>query len=157
MKQQGPDLQLELASNPNLLPAVRGMVSGLCGRFNFSQAEIGHICLALDEGLANVIRHGYDSQHDGRIWISCTLLAGPPVRVRLEIEDEGHQTDPSEFKSRDLHEIRPGGLGVHIMREVMDLCEFTIRENIGMRLVLEKEATDHAADLVTTHSHQVYE
>ena len=152
MNHQGPDLRLEIASNPNLLPAVRGMVSGLCERFNFSPVEIGHICLALDEGLANVIRHGYDSQLDGRIWISCTIMPGPPIRLRLEIEDEGRQT-----RSRDLHEIRPGGLGVHIMREVMDLCEFTTRESTGMRLVLEKEAADKVAHTANIHSHQGYE
>lgn len=154
MNRQRPDLRLELTSNPDLLPAVRGMVSGLCERYNFSQVEIGHICLALDEGLANVIRHGYDSQHDGRIWISCTIVTGTPTRLRIEIEDEGRQTDPSRIRSRDLGEVRPGGLGVHIMREVMDTCEFTIREGIGMRLVLEKTATELAPGIAPTHSHQ---
>ena len=157
MNRHGPDIQLEIASNPNLLPAVRGMVSGLCERFSFSEVEIGHICLALDEGLANVIRHGYESQQDGRIWIACTIIPESPIRLRIEIEDEGRQVDPSEIKSRDLSEVRPGGLGVHIMREVMDVCEFTTREESGMRLVLEKKAIDNATGITTAHSQQGYE
>ena len=157
MMDKSQDIRLEIRSDPDLLPAVRGMIANLCERYGFSDMEIGHISLAVDEALANVIRHGYDSRLDGPIWISCSMLPGPPISLRIVIEDEGKQIDPGEIKGRDLDEIRPGGLGVHIMREVMDTCEFQIRDGAGMRLVLEKKATELPRDMTETQTKQGYE
>ncbi len=131
-------VRLELLSRPELLAPVRAMLVSLAERFGFDEVETGHLALAVDEALANVIRHGYESRPDGRIWVAIRTIEEPSPRLRVEIEDEGHQVDPSTIASRDLDEIRPGGLGVHIMREVTDACDFEPRRHKGMRLVLEK-------------------
>lgn len=131
-------VRVELLSRPELLAPVRAMLVSLAERFGFDDIETGHLALAVDEALANVIRHGYDSRPDGRIWMSIQLVEEPTPRFRIEIEDEGRQVDPATITSRDLDEIRPGGLGVHIMREVTDACDFEPRRPTGMRLVLEK-------------------
>lgn len=131
-------VRIELQSRPELLSPVRAMLMSLAERFGFDDVEAGHLALAVDEGLANVIRHGYDSRPDGRIWLNVSLIESPTPRFRVEIEDEGRQVDPATIASRDLDEIKPGGLGVHIMREVTDSCEFTPRDPAGMKLVLEK-------------------
>lgn len=133
-----PKIKLEIHSNPMLLPSIRGLIIGLGERYGFSEDETAHIALAVDEALANVIRHGYESKISESIWITCTVDPGPPPRLTIEIEDEGKQVDPKHIKGRSLEEIRPGGLGVHIMREVMDRCEFSTRAQSGMRLILEK-------------------
>jgi anti-sigma regulatory factor (Ser/Thr protein kinase) len=133
-----PTIRLELTSRPELLAPVRAMVVSLAERFGFDDIESGHLALAVDEALANVIRHGYESRPDGRIWITIRLIESPTPTFRVEIEDEGRQVDPAGISSRDLDEIRPGGLGVHIMREVTDACDFETRHPQGMRLVLEK-------------------
>ena len=141
-----PQIKIELHSNPSLLPAVRGLIVGLGERYGFSDHETAHVALAVDEALANVIRHGYDSDTKKTIWLTCTIDSGPPPRLIIEIEDEGKQIDPEFIKGRPLDEIRPGGLGVHIMREVMDRCEFSTRAQSGMRLILEKTSTKSHQD-----------
>ena len=141
-----PQIKIELHSNPTLLPAMRGLIVGLGERYGFTDHETAHVALAVDEALANVIRHGYDSDVDKTIWITCTIDPGPPPRLIIEIEDEGKQIDPEFIKGRPLDEIRPGGLGVHIMREVMDRCEFSTRAQSGMRLILEKTSTKSHQD-----------
>jgi anti-sigma regulatory factor (Ser/Thr protein kinase) len=133
-----PAIRMEILSQAGLLAPVRAMLTSFSERSGFDDIETGHLALAVDEALANVIRHGYDSQPDGRIWISAYLIEEPQRRIRIEIEDEGRQTDPDRIVSRDLDEVRPGGLGVHIMREVTDTCEFERRKPGGMRLILEK-------------------
>jgi anti-sigma regulatory factor (Ser/Thr protein kinase) len=133
-----PTIRIELLSRPDLLAPVRAMVVSLAERFGFDDVESGHLALAVDEALANVIRHGYESRTDGRIWIAVHLIESPVPTVRIEIEDEGRQVDPALINPRDLDDIRPGGLGVHIMREVTDACDFEARQPRGMRLVLEK-------------------
>jgi anti-sigma regulatory factor (Ser/Thr protein kinase) len=133
-----PTIRIELLSRPDLLAPVRAMIVSLAERFGFDDIESGHLALAVDEALANVIRHGYESRADGRIWVAVHLIESPVRTLRIEIEDEGRQVDPSLINPRDLDEIRPGGLGVHIMREVTDACDFETRQPRGMRLVLEK-------------------
>ncbi|MAC19200.1 MAG: hypothetical protein CMJ23_05875 [Phycisphaerae bacterium] len=133
-----PVIRLQILSRPDLLAPVRSMVLSLSERFGFDEVESGHLALATDEALANVIRHGYDSRPDGRIWISFHLIDHPEPCFRIEIEDEGKQVDPESIAPRRLEDVRPGGLGVHIMREITDTCDFEPRNPGGMRVILEK-------------------
>ena len=67
-------VRLEILSRPELLASVRAMVISLSERFGFDQIESGHLALAVDEALANVIRHGYEGDADGRIWIAIGIV-----------------------------------------------------------------------------------
>lgn len=141
MNPQAPAIRIEMISDPTYLAGARELVASVARRLGFTEEGSGQIALALDEALCNVIRHGYDRRRDGPIWISLWPLdaengSGPGVRIT--IEDEAKQVDPSIIKSRDLDEIRPGGLGVHIIRQVMDEVTYERRERAGMRLTLVK-------------------
>jgi serine/threonine-protein kinase RsbW len=51
--------------------------------------------------------------------------------------DQGGPCNPELIRGRSLREVRPGGLGVHIIREVFDVVDYTPMES-GTRLTLEK-------------------
>ena len=129
------------------------MLRGLCDRRGFTEEEISHITLAVDEALANIIRHGYRNREDGPIWISCGFMNTSENRLMIDIEDECPQVEPQSMAGRDLEDIRPGGLGVHLMREVMDLCEFNMRPKTGMRVRLEKVSKNHSPEKLHPHLH----
>jgi serine/threonine-protein kinase RsbW len=59
-------------------------------------------------------------------------------RVRFVLRDYGRSCDPKYIRSRDLEDIRPGGVGVHIIRQVFDYVKYEPRRR-GTRLVLEKK------------------
>ena len=65
--------------------------------------------------------------------------------LAILIEDEARQVDPGEIKGRALDDVRPGGLGVHIIREVMDTAVYEKRERAGMRLTMVKHQRPGAA------------
>ena len=117
-----PDIRVELVSDPLYLSGARELLSAVAKRLGFSDEGCAQIALAVDEALCNVIRHGYGTRRDGPIWISVWPLraekGGPGLRI--VIEDEARQVDPESIRGRDLDQIRPGGLGVHIIRQVMD-------------------------------------
>lgn len=138
MSTHGADIHLSLHSQPRLLASVRSLVITLAERVGFSEIESGHIALAVDEALANIIRHGYEQREDEVIDIFVWMLHEPNRGIRIMIEDEAPQIDPNEIKGRNLDNVRPGGLGVHIMREVMTTCRFERREHKGMRVIMEK-------------------
>ena len=77
--------------------------------------------LAVVEGFSNVIRHGYGGRTDQRIEIR---LRVPPGTFRIELDDWATFVDPSRIASRPLDEVRPGGLGVHLMRSTMDVVDY---------------------------------
>ena len=133
-----PDIRMRLKSQPRLLASVRSMIVGLAGRIGFGEVESGHVALAVDEALANIIRHGYGQREDEDIELRVWVIDEPKRGIRIVIEDEAPQVDPELMKGRDLDKVRPGGLGVHIMNEVMDSCVFERREESGMRVTLEK-------------------
>jgi anti-sigma regulatory factor (Ser/Thr protein kinase) len=140
-----PDLRLEMFSQARLLAAVRAMVGSFAQRMGFSDVHSGQVSLAVDEALCNVINHGYEKKTDGRITLSLWAIDGQPARMKVVIEDRARQVDPNHIRSRDLDDIRPGGLGVFIIREIMDEVRYEKREGGGMRLTLVKTVPDSAA------------
>lgn len=142
---QQPDLRLEMYSQARLLAAVRAMVGSFAQRMGFNEVHCGQVSLAVDEALCNVINHGYEKRADGRITLSLWAIDGPPARMKIVIEDRAKQVDPNAIRSRDLDDIRPGGLGVFIIREIMDDVRYEKREGGGMRLTLIKNVTESAA------------
>jgi len=135
-----PHIKVEMLSNPVYLAGVRDLVSVTAQRLGFGDADRAQIALAVDEALCNIIRHGYDKRSDCPIWLHLWPLAhnGLVHGVRIVIEDEARQIDPTTIRGRDLEDIKPGGLGVHIIREVMDEAVYEKREGGGMRLTLVK-------------------
>lgn len=150
-----PQIKVEVKSNPLLLAGVREMVAQVARRLCFGDEAAGQMALAVDEALCNVIRHGYGKQPDRPIWLSiwaeggawdemggacdCCSGAGSPEQIRIVIEDEARQVDPATIRSRNLEEVRPGGLGVHIIQSVMDEARYERRDGVGMRLVMVKK------------------
>jgi anti-sigma regulatory factor (Ser/Thr protein kinase) len=143
-----PHLRLELLSQPRLLAAARALVSNFAQRLGFNEIQCGQISLAVDEAICNIINHGYDKREDGRIWLSA--WGNEPsehnretdhAMIRIMLEDEARQVDPATIRSRDLSDIRPGGLGVHLIRETMDSVLYEKRSEGGMRLTMTKSTT----------------
>ncbi len=123
-------LKLEFFSNPELLCVVRRAIERLAESMGFSERERRSVTRAVDEALANIIRHAYGSQPNQLIVLACyrtNKAAKSETAQALEIvlQDQGEPADPANMRVRWLDEIRPGGLGLHYIRESMDVVEFT--------------------------------
>jgi len=143
----GAHIRVQVLSQPRYLAGVRELVLAVARRMGFGESGAGHIALAIDEALANVIRHGYEGAEDRPIFLSISPLIEDDAETGIEvcIEDHAKRVDPSTIKSRDLEAVRPGGLGVHIIQEIMDEVSYEPRESRGMRVRMTKrlaEATE---------------
>lgn len=139
----GAHIRVEVLSQPRYLAGVRELVLAVAGRLGFGETGAGHIALAIDEALANVIRHGYEGACDRPIFLTIAPLVedGKECGIRVCIEDHAKQVDPCTIKSRDLETVRPGGLGVHIIQEIMDEVCYLPRTEQGMSVVMVKRLT----------------
>jgi anti-sigma regulatory factor (Ser/Thr protein kinase) len=115
--------KLELESNPELLCVVRGAVQQLAAVTGFNDDDCRVIVLAVDEALTNVIRHAYANRHDQKIEIRCCLL-DQDAGIEFVVTDYGAPGDPEKMKSRDLDDVRPGGLGLHLIAQIMDTVQY---------------------------------
>ncbi len=106
------------------LAQARKFVEKLALAHGFDDRKTGAILLALTEAASNIIKHTYNMDPYGRIRIGVGRNAG---QFSLHIRDWGARQDPGRFASRDLTDIRPGGLGLRYMRAVMDVVEFDDR------------------------------
>jgi sigma-B regulation protein RsbU (phosphoserine phosphatase) len=79
------------------------------------------IVMAVDEACQNIIRHAYAGRDDGEIVIEIER-AGPELVVSLR--DFAPSVDPARVRPRDLDDLRPGGLGTHLIQELMDGAGF---------------------------------
>lgn len=141
MKRRDQLLKLELQSNPDLLCAVRGAMEKLTERMGFLEPECRSVTRAVDEAMSNIIRHAYANQPDKPIELTCYRAKSSThgeLREGLEIilKDQGAQVDPEEMHGRPLDEVQPGGLGLHYIRQSMDVMEFTRTDGTNqLRLV----------------------
>lgn len=109
------------SSDPENLRLVRRKVAEVAGSLGFPADELQRLVLAVDEAVANVIRHAYGGCCDGRVELSFWL---DPGRLRFELRDYAERVDPSRIKPRNLDDCRPGGLGINLIDTVMDEWHF---------------------------------
>lgn len=112
---------LNFPSQADRLKLVRSAVfdtAMLCG---CSEGIARDIVIAVDEACQNVIRHAYKGSPDGQVVLD---IARDGDNIVLSLRDFADPVDPSKIKPRDLDDLRPGGLGTHFIKEVMDEVDF---------------------------------
>ena len=122
-------LDLTIPSNPEILCVVRGVITGAATLVGFAPKDCRSVARAVDEAIANVIRHGYRSRRNQPIEIICRRIQ---ARIHQEdnkglvviVVDYGPAFDPTRLEPRSLNEVRPGGLGVHFIRDGMDAVTY---------------------------------
>ena len=122
-------LKLELRSDPGLLCVVRGALERLTESLGFAAAECRSITRAVDEALTNIIRHCYSGDPTQPIEVCFKRLNSHPAPaakdgIEILLWDHGPRIDPSKFSPRSLDEVRPGGLGLHLIRKSMDELDY---------------------------------
>ena len=132
-------IRLEILSVPAHLPVVRSAIEKACEMVGFDGDEPGRIVLSADEAMANIIKHAYKGAGDKPIEIELTPFARAGASgLRIRLRDYGVVVDRSQIKSRDLADVRPGGLGVHIMTNCMDEVNYLPAEGGGTLLTMIK-------------------
>lgn len=135
-----PSIEWEVSSDAESLPAAREKLCKFAQQCRWPEACRQDLALAVHEALTNVIRHGYDNAGGNPIRIRVEKFMTPDGQEGLEvvIRDYGRQIDPNAIRGRDLDKVRPGGLGVHIIKQIMDSAEYAPAEGGGMRLTMRK-------------------
>lgn len=116
-----PGLHWRFAARAEVLRTIRAAVRGAAEHFGCGARCASDVVHAVDEACQNIIRHGYGSDVEGSIEIDIRR-EGDSIVVLLR--DHAPTVKEDRIRPRDLDDVRPGGLGTHFIRMLMDQSEF---------------------------------
>lgn len=121
------------------LDEIREFVAEIARQGGFTDKEIYSIQLAADEAASNIIEHAYAGVTDGELEVTCGMKGGLLTIVLL---DHGQPFDPASVRppdlKADLSDRQIGGLGIYLMRKLMDEVRYEASASGGNRLTLTK-------------------
>jgi serine/threonine-protein kinase RsbW len=121
------------------LDAIRGFAAQAARDAGMQQSEIDAIELAVDEACSNIVEHAYRGRRSGEIECTCDASA---EGLTIILRDHGKPFDVSKVPipdtDADLKDRRVGGLGIFIMRKLMDEVRFEAFGKSGNVLTMFK-------------------
>jgi len=129
---------LEFASHPGNLAMMRDFVRSFLTAppFRFTESETDLMVLGIDEACTNIIRYAYQHEETHPIILTCEQNDN---KATFRLRDIGTQCDPSKLCPRPLDEVKPGGLGLYLIKRAFDRVDYFLKDQ-GTELVLVKLA-----------------
>ncbi|VAX14359.1 hypothetical protein MNBD_GAMMA24-143 [hydrothermal vent metagenome] len=122
-----PDTQSEslarrsFSSDTLELKAIRDWLREILQQQACSEDCVNDAILAVNEACMNIIQHAYYGRADGEMIIE---LRREKNFIIFLLTDFASPVDIDLCQPRDLDDVRPGGLGIHIIQSVMDSMRF---------------------------------
>jgi serine/threonine-protein kinase RsbW len=118
--------RLSVKSTTNNLSRIRDFIKLLSSQAGFDDSSTNKIALATDEACTNIIKHAYKYSKVGKININASYSN---KKLRISITDEGVHFNSSKVPVPDLQkyydEKRVGGLGIFLMKKLMDEVKYS--------------------------------
>jgi len=114
-------LKSNFQSSSSILKDIRDQVREICEQQEINNSIVENVILAVNEACMNIIQHGYENKpdHEFSIIVALSKEANKKELI-IQLIDHAKKIDPSKIKSRELDDIKPGGIGVHIIHKLMD-------------------------------------
>ena len=141
---------LKIPSQSDNLALIRDMVAKIAAQVGFNKDEASKIELAVDEACTNVIKHAYGNQTNQFIDVEIKIDS---KKLIIIVADKGKGFNPDQIKLPDLNQSikvgRKGGLGICLIKTLMDKVDFDIRpgskNQVKMTKYIDKSKTIGAA------------
>lgn len=116
-------------SDLNESASIQQQIMEIWLKSGVSDGDLPDLQLALEEGLANAVKHGNQLNPAKQVKVECQLLDDCMIRVTIEDEGAGFNPeevpDPTDFANLD----KPSGRGIVLMRAFMDEVLYNGRGN----------------------------
>lgn len=144
MPKKKAEYQLRIPSETDNLELIREFVSKVASKIGFDSDDVGKIELACDEACTNVIKHAYDTQNNKK---SLDVLIKIDFdRFTLIVTDHGKGFNPENIKmpnmKKYLAELKVGGLGIYLMKTLMDEVDYNIKPGVKNQVKMVKYLID---------------
>ena len=121
------------------LDEIRNFVAEVAHEGGFTEKAIYSLQLAADEAASNIIEHAYQGVANASLQMTCDMQDDELI---ITMRDSGKPFDPSNVKQpnlkADLSKRQIGGLGVYLMRKLMDEVRYESNAKTGNLLTMTK-------------------
>jgi len=131
--------QLKIPSITDNLELIRMIISTVAEKVGFNPDDVSKIELAVDEACANVIKHAYSKDLKQPIDVAIEI---DYKKMSIVVTDHGKGFDFAKMPRTDvkeyLAEMRVGGLGIYLMKALMDEVEFNSKPGMKTQVKMVK-------------------
>jgi serine/threonine-protein kinase RsbW len=133
-------VELRVPSRAEWVALVRLATAAVANRLKFSIEDIEDVKLAVAEACTAVIQH---ENHGEFIEVSCEVR---PDALAVRVRDAGrHVPHSAGGNGMDFDEARVAGLGVFLIRTLMDELTYDVHPELGTDLRMVKRLPGHPA------------
>lgn len=136
--QMGESLSISIPNKPEYVGVVRLTTSAIASRMGFNVEEIEDIKVAVAEACTNAIVHGICNQDEN----FNIHFAMDEEKIVIKVQDQGTGFYCEAVEEPDLTSPKEGGLGIFIIKSLMD--EVEVESNIGKGTTIKM--TKHLGD-----------
>ena len=116
MRMDDTQVRLTFPAKPDYLLLARLALAGLARSVPLDPGLLADMKLAVTEACGNAVRHAYGGAEGP---VSVVFLAGDD-RLEMIVEDQGSGLDPSRLPEWNVEKRVDGGMGMTIIRELVD-------------------------------------
>lgn len=131
---------LHVPSSTENLALIRDFVGNIGRQAGMAETELSMLELAVDEACANVIEHAYGLDKTQEVIMRVTLDVDS---LKIQVIDTGKGFDPSQIEQKDVKKLiaerRSGGLGMRMMKLVMDEVQYQMKPGERNELTMIKK------------------
>ncbi|MDY4128755.1 ATP-binding protein [Peptostreptococcus porci] len=124
-------ISMKLTSNPNFVSVIRLTVSGIASKIGFSFDEIEDLKVSISEACTNAIKHSKEDLFEINFYIYEDKLS-------IEVIDDGVGYDEDSVEDPDPLNPKTSGLGLFIIKTLMDEVEVKTCEDCGTIIKMTK-------------------
>ncbi len=125
MAKKEKNYHIKIPSQTDDLEVIRNFVAGVAKKVGFDGDEVNKIELAVDEACTNVIEHAYQYDMKKNIDVAIKIDYN---KFTVVVTDRGKGFNMQDVEIPDmkryLAEIRVGGLGIYLMKQLMDEVDY---------------------------------
>ncbi|WP_440693087.1 ATP-binding protein [Candidatus Pelagibacter sp. HIMB1695] len=118
------------------LKKIRATIKDFLKIYEVDLKIIKNIQLAVDEAVTNIIKHAYKGDNKNNIIKIELELKNKKFQIHLY--DNGIKVNKKNIKPRSLDNIKPGGLGIYFIDQLMDETKYLKSNKWINHLVLKK-------------------
>ena len=124
-------ISMNMSVNPDFVSVIRLTLSCVASRIGFSLDDIEDMKVCVSEACTNAIKHSKKDEFQVKFYVY-------PDRLTIEVLDDGIGYDVDSLASPDLKNPKTSGLGIFIIKTLMDEVEIKSCDKCGTIIKMTK-------------------
>jgi len=131
-------LTMTIPADPATIPVITDGITHVLEEKHWPEQDVAAIQLALQEAMANAIRHG--CRNDVSKYLQCSVTVDEPDEVLIVVRDSGAGFDPEGVANplAPANMLKPSGRGIFLIKNLMDHVQFA---DGGREVQMQKKKT----------------